>query len=222
MMKSLPLFHQVTGQTILVMGNGEAAEAKRRLVKRAGGVVTGDVDAARQAGCRIAFVALDQREECESVAGELRAAGMLVNVPDQPDLCDFTIPSILDRDPVLIAIGTGGASAGLAKHIRMGTRFIKFRLFVRFFRPNPVNARDCHYHLARLLSSRIFMQFNCQNQHTIIIHAPGTHLNLSKEEITDPYNDEKQKPCHISLLSSRTSFPRISVIKRDVHKILVI
>src|SRR3546814_6719103 len=37
----------------------------------------------------------------------------------RPVLCDFTTPSILDRDPLLIAIGTGGASAGLAKHLRL-------------------------------------------------------------------------------------------------------
>ena len=44
---------------------------------------------------------------------------MLVNVPDRPELCDFTVPSILDRSPVLLAIGTGGASAGLAKALRL-------------------------------------------------------------------------------------------------------
>ncbi len=44
---------------------------------------------------------------------------MLVNVVDQPALCDFTTPSVLEREPVLIAIGTGGASAGLAKHLRL-------------------------------------------------------------------------------------------------------
>jgi uroporphyrin-III C-methyltransferase/precorrin-2 dehydrogenase/sirohydrochlorin ferrochelatase len=44
---------------------------------------------------------------------------MLVNVVDRPELCDFTTPSILDRDPLLVAIGTGGASAGLAKHVRL-------------------------------------------------------------------------------------------------------
>jgi len=40
-------------------------------------------------------------------------------VVDRPELCDFTTPSILDRNPLLIAIGTGGASAGLAKHVRL-------------------------------------------------------------------------------------------------------
>lgn len=49
----------------------------------------------------------------------LRCAGLLVNVVDRPELCDFTTPSILDRDPVLIAVGTGGASAGLAKILRL-------------------------------------------------------------------------------------------------------
>jgi len=95
-----------------VLGEGEAAEAKRRLVERAGGIVAGADDAA----ARLAFVALDEPEEA---AARLRERGLLVNVTDRPELCDFTVPSILDRSPVLIAIGTGGASAGLAKALRL-------------------------------------------------------------------------------------------------------
>ncbi|MCK0128966.1 bifunctional precorrin-2 dehydrogenase/sirohydrochlorin ferrochelatase [Erythrobacter sp. F6033] len=118
-LESLPLFHQIAGQQVLVLGEGEAAEPKRRLVKRAGGVVVDDIQRAIDEGVRIAFVAYDDAKACEAAAINLRCAGMLVNVVDRPELCDFTTPSILDRNPLLIAVGTGGASAGLAKHVRL-------------------------------------------------------------------------------------------------------
>ncbi len=116
---SLPLFHQITGHNVLVLGDGPAAEPKRRLVERAGGVVVDDLARAVDEGVRIAFIAYDDQRACEVAAINARCAGMLVNVVDRPELCDFTTPSILDRDPLLVAIGTGGASAGLAKHVRL-------------------------------------------------------------------------------------------------------
>lgn len=116
---SLPLFHQITGQSVLVLGEGDAAEPKRRLVERAGGIVIDDQAQAIDEGVRIAFVAFEDAKACEVAAINLRCAGILVNVVDRPDLCDFTTPSVLDRNPLLIAIGTGGASAGLAKHVRL-------------------------------------------------------------------------------------------------------
>ena len=118
-LQSLPLFHRIEGQSVLVLGDGETAEPKRRLVERAGGIVVDDQAQAIDEGVRIAFVAYEDAKACEVAAINLRCAGMIVNVVDQPDLCDFTTPSILDRNPVLIAVGTGGASAGLAKHIRL-------------------------------------------------------------------------------------------------------
>ena len=116
---SLPLFHQITGKQVLVMGDGPAAEPKRRLVERAGGRIVDDFARAVDEGVRIAFIAFDDAKACEVAAINARCAGMLVNVVDRPELCDFTTPSILDRDPLLIAVGTGGASAGLAKHVRL-------------------------------------------------------------------------------------------------------
>lgn len=116
---SLPLFHKIAGQQVLVLGDGPAAEPKRRLVERAGGVVVEDFARAIDEGVRIAFIAFEDARACEAAAINARCAGMLVNVVDRPELCDFTTPSILDRDPLLIAIGTGGASAGLAKHVRL-------------------------------------------------------------------------------------------------------
>lgn len=116
---SLPLFHQIAGQQVLVLGDGAAAEPKRRLVERAGGVIVEDLARAIDEGVRLAFIAYDDAQACEVAAINARCAGMLVNVVDRPELCDFTTPSILDRDPLLVAIGTGGASAGLAKHVRL-------------------------------------------------------------------------------------------------------
>lgn len=112
---ALPLFHTIAGQPVIVLGNGEAATAKRRLVERAGGVPVGEAQDAR-----LAFVAPDPTEfSPEAAVAQLRARGILVNCVDRPDLCDFTTPAILDRTPVLLAIGTGGASAGLAKALRL-------------------------------------------------------------------------------------------------------
>lgn len=112
MLNSLPLYHRIAGQPVIVLGEGEAAAAKRRLVGRAGGVVVGEDDAA----AKLAFVALDEPEEA---AARLKARGLLVNVVDRPDLCDFTVPSLLERGPVVVAVGTGGVSAGLAKALRL-------------------------------------------------------------------------------------------------------
>lgn len=109
-MQSLPVFLRLTGRPVILTGEGEAADAKRRLLERAGAVIVGEEDGE----ARIAIVA---DGDCATVA-RLRARGVLVNATDTPDLCDFTLPAIVDRDPVLIAIGTGGASAGLAKALR--------------------------------------------------------------------------------------------------------
>ena len=111
-MHSLPLFHRIAGQPVIVLGEGAAAEAKRRLVERAGGTVVGEEDP----DARLAFVAM---AEPEPIAGRLRARGVLVNVADRPELCDFTLPSVLERGPMLIAVSSGGASAGLTKALRL-------------------------------------------------------------------------------------------------------
>ncbi len=95
------------------------AEPKRRLVERAGGEVVTDLQQGIDVGARLCFIAHDDVAMCEGDAIRARTSGLLVNVVDRPDLCDFTTPSLLERDPVIIAVGTGGASAGLAKQLRL-------------------------------------------------------------------------------------------------------
>ncbi|WOE76217.1 precorrin-2 dehydrogenase/sirohydrochlorin ferrochelatase family protein [Alterisphingorhabdus coralli] len=113
-MRSFPIFLELEGQTVILLGTGEAADAKRRLYARAGAVFTDD----ENADARIAVVALEDDAEAEAAVARLKARGLLVNAVDRPHLCDYTTPAIVDRNPVTIAIGTGGASAGLAKALR--------------------------------------------------------------------------------------------------------
>lgn len=109
-MHSLPVFLRLQGRPVILIGEGEAADAKRRLLVRAGAEIVSE-----ESEAPLAIVALDEPDEA---VARLKARGILVNAVDRPDLCDFTLPAIVDRDPVLIAIGTGGASAGLAKALR--------------------------------------------------------------------------------------------------------
>lgn len=113
-MDQLPIFVNLKGKNVILVGEGEMADAKRRLIERAGGIC---VDAGHK-DARIAFVAIADEDEACAAADELKARGLLVNVVDRPEICDFTTPAIVDRTPVLVAVGTGGASAGMAKAIR--------------------------------------------------------------------------------------------------------
>jgi len=107
---ALPIFVKLAGRPVILIGEGEAAEAKRRLLERAGARLMDET-----ADAALAIVAVDAPEP---IVARLRARGVLVNTVDRPDLCDFTLPAIVDRDPVLVAIGTGGVSAGLAAALR--------------------------------------------------------------------------------------------------------
>jgi uroporphyrin-III C-methyltransferase / precorrin-2 dehydrogenase / sirohydrochlorin ferrochelatase len=113
-MKQLPIFVNLADMKVILLGEGPAADAKRRLIERAGGSCTSD----ESSEAKLAFVAIEEEAEAIAAAARLRLMGLLVNVVDRPEYCDFTTPAIVDRDPVLIAVGTGGASAGLAKAIR--------------------------------------------------------------------------------------------------------
>lgn len=110
---SLPVWVRIAGRPVILLGDGEAADAKRRLLERAGAVVAGE-----EADARLAVVAIEDDTQALAAVERLRARGVLVNAVDRPDWCDFTLPAVVDRAPVLVAVGTGGVSAGLAAALR--------------------------------------------------------------------------------------------------------
>jgi uroporphyrin-III C-methyltransferase / precorrin-2 dehydrogenase / sirohydrochlorin ferrochelatase len=112
-MDIFPVQLRLKGRAVLLVGDGDAAAAKARLLEAAGAHIVRDEHAQAQ----IAIIALPM-PQAAAVADRLRARGILINVVDQPSLCDFLIPAFIDRSPVIVAVGSSGASASLARHLR--------------------------------------------------------------------------------------------------------
>ena len=140
-MESLPVFIRMEGRRVLVAGDGEPALAKLRLVAKTpadilwlaptGAALPEDLaDHARidrwvrgfepddLAGVALVYASMASESEDRRIAAAARAASIPVNIVDRPHLCDFTTPAIVDRDPILVAISTGGAAPAFARRLR--------------------------------------------------------------------------------------------------------
>lgn len=140
-MRYFPVFLDLDGQTVLVVGGGEQAAQKLRLLLKTSAHVcvvaaapcaeilalaaAGRIALQRRpfqprdlAGARLAIAALDSAAEAAAVAAAARAMDVPLNVVDRQDLSSFITPSIVDRDPVVVAIGTEGTAPVLARRIK--------------------------------------------------------------------------------------------------------
>ena len=119
-MKHLPLFFDLKGRKVVVVGEGPAADRRAALARSAGAEVqqVSDVEVADLRGAAAAFVATGDADRDAAARGVAKSIGVPVNVADRPNLCDFILPAIVDRDGVVVAISTGGASPTLATALR--------------------------------------------------------------------------------------------------------
>lgn len=140
-MDFLPIFMNVKGENCLVIGGGKIASRKVFMLLRAGASVSvvspelcqdltirkneGEIthidrvfEDADLNGKKIIIAATNNEKVNSHVSQLAKAKGIPVNVVDAPDLCSFIVPSIIDRNPVQIAISTGGASPVLARLLR--------------------------------------------------------------------------------------------------------
>lgn len=115
-MRHFPIFLDLSGKPVLMIGLGRIADAKAEQLAKAGAVVR-RAATFDEIGASVLVVCVDPSQG-EAVAAAARAAKVPVNVVDRPELCDFIWPSIVERDPVTIAISTGGTSPVLARHLR--------------------------------------------------------------------------------------------------------
>ncbi len=140
-METLPVFLRVKGKRAAVVGGGSAAARRTETLGRAGARVTvfaprldDEFGALREgatfehvarepthadlAGGVVCYVATGDGGADERLSAAIRGAGALINVADRPDLCDFIAPSLVDRDPLVVAISTGGASPMLGRILK--------------------------------------------------------------------------------------------------------
>jgi uroporphyrin-III C-methyltransferase/precorrin-2 dehydrogenase/sirohydrochlorin ferrochelatase len=140
-LRYFPIFVDLDSRDVLIVGGGEKALQKLRLLTKttarirvvAEELAEGIVELGRAhplvllqrrflptdvAGAALVFAANDDPEIDREVAAVARAQGVPLNVVDAPGDSSFIMPAIVDRDPVVVAIGTGGAAPILAREIK--------------------------------------------------------------------------------------------------------
>jgi len=140
-MQYFPVFFDLNGKRCLVVGGGDVAARKVSLLVRAGAEVqvvspelceslqgrlaNGEIhhearhfEPADLEACVLIVAATDDQAVNKQVSELAHARCIPVNVVDQPSLCSFIVPSIIDRSPVQVAVSTGGASPVLARLLR--------------------------------------------------------------------------------------------------------
>lgn len=140
-MDYLPLFFNLQQQPCLLVGGGAIALRKARLLTKAGAkihVVTLEIcdelkqllaehdgsfsiksyDQSDFSSCQIVIAATDQAALNQQISSEAKAARIPVNVVDNPQLCTFIMPAIIDRSPLVIAVSSGGEAPVLARQLR--------------------------------------------------------------------------------------------------------
>jgi uroporphyrin-III C-methyltransferase/precorrin-2 dehydrogenase/sirohydrochlorin ferrochelatase len=140
-MDFLPIFLNIRNQPCLVIGGGDVATRKVVLLLKAAARIrvvapriTPELESLKERGriehlareyreedladCRLVIAATDHSAVNRAVSEQADRRHIPVNVVDQPELCSFIVPSIIDRSPVVAAVSTGGASPVLARLIR--------------------------------------------------------------------------------------------------------
>lgn len=140
-MKLFPLFADLAGKTVFVVGGGDVATRKTRLLRAAGAqvrlwsravdaalvelasqgsvqIMAGEFDAAWLDDCWLMVVATDDAQVNADFAALAVSRRLWVNVVDDAATSTFHVPAIVDRAPLTIAISSSGVAPMLARHLR--------------------------------------------------------------------------------------------------------
>lgn len=140
-MDHLPIFCQLRGRDCLLVGGGDVAERKARLLLDAGARLTvnaleyvpqfrvwaeagaltlaeGEFNPSLLDTCWLAIAATDNDAVNQQVSEAAESRRIFCNVVDAPKAASFIMPSIIDRSPLMVAVSSGGTSPVLARLLR--------------------------------------------------------------------------------------------------------
>jgi len=116
----LPLILDPSKVKIGLAGAGDALAKRQAHLAEAGvhAVAIRPDDRDGLSGLSVLYIAGLEHEISAALAGRARAQGILVNVEDEPLLCDFHVPATVRRGDLLLTVSSGGRSPGLVRQIR--------------------------------------------------------------------------------------------------------
>jgi uroporphyrin-III C-methyltransferase/precorrin-2 dehydrogenase/sirohydrochlorin ferrochelatase len=116
-------------------------------------------DSSLLSGHHIVIAATDEDEINQLIAADCRAQGILVNVVDNPLLCDFIFPALIKRGPLQIAISSSGISPVLARLIKQAIELLipaRYESLINFLQDKKSAIRQ---RLTRLQPRRLFYEY---------------------------------------------------------------
>lgn len=206
-----PLFADLRDRLVVIVGAGLVAQRKIEPLCRAGARVrvvspemTGgiaardDLELVRRSyepkdldGAFLVIAATDDDETNLAVSRDANERHIFCNVVDQPRLCSFIVPSIVEKGPIKIAISTGGVSPALSKRMRieidrlLGDEFATLALIMGRIRPIVLSGEGGHENHKRifevLIDSELLEAIRANDRELaerILFEALGEHVGL--------------------------------------------
>ncbi len=224
---------ELSKQSVLLIGGGEVAERKLDLLLKANAKITvvspeftdyikelissnqnitTIIDDYKKEHMENSFsfvIAATNNESLnEDIAMQANKQGILVNVVDKPNICDFIFPSILERGPITVAVSTGGSSPVLARMLRTKLETMIPGAYGRLAKIVSENRIPVRKKLINSQSNRIFWEemLNGKFLELVLSGQDNAAVKYLNEEI-DRFDEEKKGEGEVYLVGAGPGDP---------------
>ena len=224
---------ELSKQSVLLIGGGEVAERKLDLLLKANAKLTiispqftdyildliknnknitaiSSTYKTEHMDNNFSFVIAATNDESlnEEIASQANHQGILVNVVDKPNICDFIFPSILERGPITVAVSTGGSSPVLARLLRTKLETMIPGAYGRLAKIVSENRIPVRKKLVNSKSNRIFWEqmLNGKFVELVLSGQDNEAVNYLNSEINS-FDEEKKGEGEVYLVGAGPGDP---------------